>query len=103
LDLYIAQVKSLDTQQINFDYNFLLAATNYTLEITKTILYDIISDSAKRFINSKELADTLFIVSPQNIEFSIVGDSTINEINLNYVINCHQNILGSNFVPASNN
>ena len=98
-DLYYA--KNKDNYKDDIYKNTLsISATNYQLNITKIIEYDLISEVIKNDIDTKinVINDTSYILSPNSIEFKIHSDS-IN--NLYYKLFADDNILEENIINDS--
>ena len=89
LDLYYAKIKDNDTTE-NITNPLSVSATNYQLNITRNIEYNLVSNAVKNVLNI--IDDTSYISTPSIIEFKIHKNLPTNE-NIFYKLHCEDNIL----------
>jgi hypothetical protein len=96
LDLYYATIKS--NNNIEEKINTLsISATNYQLNITRNIEYDLTSNTARKITNI--IDDTSYILVPNVIEFSIQRDS-VTKNNIHYKLYCEDDTLVNNTISG---
>ena len=98
-DLYYAENKETYKEEAEvYKNNLSISATNYQLNITKIIEYNLISEAIKNDTNINISNDTSYILSPSVIEFKVHADF-IN--NINYKLFCDNYILEENNINDS--
>ena len=96
LDLYYAKIKQ-DNITENIVNSLSISATNYQLNISRNIEYDLISEAAKKVLNATE--DTSYTLTPNIIEFKIHRNSNSNyDNNIFYKLYYGNTILENNTI-----